>query len=138
MGIVAGIMTVLLLIAYPIVMIINGGKYCVVFEMDTIGVNHIQLQKQFKKQQTFAMITVLAGIIAGNIQATGAGLLAGSKQSLYSKFSSVKTIIVHRKRHVIYVNGNLVHNQIYAEKKDFDTVLNHIIKYAPKAKIIYK
>lgn len=137
-GMIAAIVTGLMLIAYPIVAIINGGKYCVVFKMDEQGVNHIQMQKQFKKSQVLAMIGVVAGALTGNIQATASGLLAGSKQSTYSQFKKVKKVQVRKKRHVIYVNEAMVHNQIYAEPEIFDQVTAYIIEHAKKAKITYK
>lgn len=134
----AGIVTGLMVIAYPIVAIANGGKYCVVFEMDSFGVKHIQMQKQYERSQVLSMLTVLAGVAGGNIQATASGLLAGSKQSSYSKFSKVKSVVVHAKRNVIYVNENLEHNQVYASREDFEAVLEHILGKCKKAKVTYK
>ncbi len=118
-GIVAGIVTVLMLLAYPLVAVMNGGKYCVLFEMDDTHVKHIQMQKQFQKSQLLSMVIILAGVLAGNVQTTAAGILAGSKQSSVSSFDKVKTITVNEKRHVIYVNEKLFHNQVYAEPADF-------------------
>ncbi|VDN49106.1 conserved protein of unknown function [Petrocella atlantisensis] len=136
--IVAVILTALMLLAYPLVAIMNGGRYCVVFEMNGMGVNHIQLDKQFKKSQVLAMISVLAGVMAGNPQTTGAGLLAGTKQSTYSTFSKVKTIVVNKRRHVIYLNQNLIHNQIYSEAQDFDMICEYICQHCKAAKVTYK
>ncbi len=128
-----GIVTALLIIAYPIVALLNGGAYQVVFEMDNKGVRHIQLEKQFKKNQVMAMITVLAGAAAGSPGTVGAGLLAGSKKSSYSEFKSVKKIIAKPKRHVIYVNESLEHNQVYANKEDFEQVKTYIIEHCKNA-----
>ena len=89
MAIVAGIVTGLMLLAYPFVAMINGGKYCVIFEMDDKSVKHIQMQKQFQKSQVLSMVVVLAGVMTGNIRATAAGMLAGSKQSSLSSFEKV-------------------------------------------------
>ncbi len=130
-----GIMLVLLLLAYPLIAILNGGKYCVVFEMDDDGVKHSQMDKQFHKNQVLAFLTVLAGFAAGSPQAAGAGLLAGTKQSTYSKFSKVKTIVARPRRHVIHVNESLVRNQIYASAGDYENVLEHIVSRCPKAKL---
>jgi hypothetical protein len=137
MGIVAGIVTVLMLFAYPFVAMLNGGKYCVLFEMDDNSVKHTQMQKQFQKSQLLSMIVILAGVMAGNVQATAAGVLAGSKQSSISSFEKVKTITVNEKRHVIYLNENSSHNQVYAEPADFSFVLSHILRCCKKAKVIY-
>ena len=127
-GMVVGIITALLMLAYPLVTIINGGKYCVVFEMDEKGIHHIQMQKQFKKSQTLAMIGAVVGTLAGSPSTIGGNLLAGSKQSLYTQFSKVKKIIVNKRRHVIYLNEALKHNQIYVSSEDFDYVHQFILK----------
>lgn len=137
MALVLVIVTGLMLLAYPLVSILNGGKYCVMFEMDDRSVKHIQMDKQFKKNQVLALIVSLAGAMAGNVQATAAGMLAGSKQSLTSDFGKVKSITVNEKRHVIYVNENLSRNQIYADPADFAFIKNTIISRCKKAKVTH-
>ncbi len=137
LGIVAGIVTGLMLLAYPLVAVLNGGKYCVLFEMDDQRVKHIQMQKQFKKNQLLSMIVSLAGVMAGNVQATAAGMLAGSKQSSLSSFEKVKSITVNERRHVIYVNEKLSRNQVYADTADFAFVSSAIISRCKKAKVTY-
>jgi hypothetical protein len=116
----------------------NVGRYCVIFEVDDKSVKHIQMQKQFKKSQVLSMIVSLAGVMTGNIQATAAGMLAGSKQSSLSSFAKVKSITVNEKRHVIYVNEKLSHNQVYADSADFAFVSNTIISRCKKAKVTHK
>lgn len=138
MSIVAGIITGLMLLAYPLVAILNGGKYCVIFEMDEKSVKHIQMQKQFEKNQVLSMLAVLAGVMTGNIQATAAGMLAGSKQSSLSSFEKVRSITVNEKRHVIYVNEKLSHNQVYADSDDFAFVCDYLIGRCKKAKVTYR
>lgn len=133
-----GIMTGLVMIAYPIVAVMNGGSYQVVFELNSEGINHIQMQKQFKKNQVLAFITVLAGAASGSPQVAGAGLLAGSKESSYSDFKHVKKIVVSAKRHVIYINESLQHNQVYVAKEDFDQVKAYIVDHCKEAKVIDK
>lgn len=137
-GIVVGIVTGLMLLAYPLVAILNGGLYCVMFEMDDKSVKHTQMQKQFKKSQLLSMVVILAGVVTGNIQATAAGILAGSKQSSISCFEKVQSITVNEKQHVIYVNENLTKNQVYADTVDFAFISNAIIGRCKKAKVTYK
>lgn len=131
-GITAGIVTGLMLLAYPVVAWMNGGKYCVIFEMDEAGVNHIQMARQFDRNRVLAMVTVLAGVAAGNVQTAGAGLLAGSRRSLYTDFRKVKRVVVNEARSVIYVNENLTRNQVYAEPADFAWIRDHILRRVPK------
>lgn len=137
-GLVAGIMTVLMLLAYLLIVALNGGQYCVLFEMDEKGVKHIQMQKQFKRNQILSMITVLAGIAAGNVQTTAAGVMAGTKRSTYSDFDKVKEVKINHKRNVIFLNENLTHNQVYANKEDFNFIADFIIKQCGKAKVTRK
>ena len=138
LGLVFAIVAGLLLLAYPLVALINGSKYCVVFEMDDYRVKHVQLQKQFKKSQVLSMLVVLVGALAKSPQTAGAGLLAGSKQSLLSNFDQVKTIVVWEKRNVIYLNENLTRNQVYADTADFACIRDHIISRCKKARVSYK
>ena len=138
LGITAGIVTVLLLLAYPMIALVNGGKYCVVFEMDDNGIRHIQMQKQYERNRVFAMVVALSGVMSGSVQTTAAGLLAGSKKSSTSNFHNVKSITVHKKRHTIYVNENFSYNQVYAEADNFPFVSEFIISRCKNAKVTYK
>lgn len=131
-GMLGIIMLVLLAVAYPLVAIMNGGKYCVAFEMDERGVKHIQMEKQFKKSQVLSMITMLAGALSNNPTVTGAGLLANAKKSSYSQFSKVKSVIPKHGRNVIYVNESFERNQIYVEKENFEAVYEYIIRHCKK------
>ena len=135
---VAVIITVLMLLAYLVVILVNGGQYCVLFEMDKNGVKHIQMHKQYKRNQVLSMITVLAGIATGNVQTTAAGVMAGTKQSIYSEFDKVKEVKIRQKRNVIFLNQNFSHNQVYANNEDFLYVSDFIIKQCRKAKVTRK
>ncbi len=137
-GLIGGIVTGLMLVAYLILILINGGKYCVIFEMNHKGIRHIQMQKQFEKSQVLVMIGIVAGALVGSPQAIGSNLLAGSKQSLYCSFNKVKKIVVVEKRHVLYINEDLNHNQVYASKEDMAFIKAYIISHSKKARVINK
>jgi hypothetical protein len=47
-------MTVISALGYLIYAAVMGGKYCVVFEMDEIGINHRQTENQAKRQGSSA------------------------------------------------------------------------------------
>lgn len=128
----------LLIIGYVLIALINGGTYQVVFEMNEYGIKHIQMQRQFKKNQILALLTILAGAAAGNPQAAGAGLLAGSKQSTYSNFSKVKKIRIKSSSHVIYMSEWMSYNQIYTTEEQFEFIKDYIINRCPKAVVIGK
>jgi hypothetical protein len=137
-GGVAGVLTGLLLLAYPLVALVHGGKYCVVFEMNDTGVRHIQMRRQFKKSQVLAVIVTLAGAASGSLQTAGAGMLAGSHQSLHSRFEKVKSIVVNEKRQVLYVDEALSRNQVYAEPDAFAFVCDFVITRCKNAKVTYR
>ena len=131
-------MLLLCLIGYVVYAIVMGGKYCVMFEMDDKGVRHTQMEKQVKKAEVLSLLTVLAGAAAKNPTAVGAGLMSSAKTTMYSEFSKVKNVKVYRRRGVIKVNSTFEKNQVYAEKADFDFVLDFITSHAKKADIILK
>ena len=122
---------VLTLLGYLLVAAMYGGKYCVLFEMDENGVSHAQLPKQFKKAQVMGFIAALA---SGNPTTAGAGILAASRNSLYTSFDGVRSIKPIPRQHVIKVNAPLSKNQIYAEGKDFQFILDFIRSHCPKAR----
>ena len=121
-------------ISYYLYALIQGGRYCVLFEMDEQGVKHTQLARQFKRAQVVAALTTLAGAASGNPTVMGSGILAGSRASLYSTFASVKKITAVKARHVIYLDARLNHNQIYVEDADFDEVYDFIAERCVNAK----
>lgn len=125
-GIVAAVVTGLMLLAYPLVAILNGGRYCVIFEMDGVGIRHIQMRSQFRRSQVLAALTVLAGAMSGSVQAAGAGVLAGARRSMYTAFSDVRSVRAIENRHVIHLASKLARNQVYADPADFAFVLQHI------------
>ena len=116
----------LCLVGYLVYAMIMGGKYCVLFEMNEHGVNHIQMKPQVKKAEAIGLLTVLVGLAAGRPGVVGTGLLAGARTSMYSSFDAVKSVEAFPGRNLIKVNELLFKNQVYAEKEDFDFVLGFI------------
>lgn len=131
---ILGGICVLAVISYLIVAAMNGGKYCVLFEMDNAGLKHIQLPRQFKKAQVAGWIAMLAGVLSGNPVTTGAGILAAARNSLYSDFSRVRNIKPDPAHNIIKVNAPTSKNQVYVSDQDFQFVLDFIRSHCPKAK----
>ncbi len=137
-SIVIPIMLALLALSYPIVAITNGGKYCVLFEMDHIGVKHNQLDKNINRNQAINILGIAAGIVSGNPTLAGAGVLSYFKKSSYSEFSKVKKIVANKRRGVIYLNETLERNHVYVSKENFDTVLDYIIARCNRAVVVHR
>lgn len=125
-------------ISYAIYSWINGGVYCVMFEMDEEGVTHTQMPKQFTKAQGLAKILTIVGAAKGNIGAVGQGMLIKGHQSLSSSWNSVKNIKINKNLNTIKVNELLSKNQVYAEDADFDFVADFIKKHVNKKCKIYE
>lgn len=125
---------VLIGLAYLMVAGMYGGKYCALFEMNETEVRHIQLPKQYKKAQVAGWIAVLAGVVAGNPTAVGAGVLSASRSTLTTKFSNVRRIKADPRRNLIKVNGTLKANQVYADDAQFQFVLDFLRAHCPNAR----
>lgn len=119
---------------YLIYAIINGGRYCVLFEMDDKGIKHMHLRKQFKKAQVVGMLGALVGATTGNLSVAGAGLLASSRYSIYTAFSDIQYIKPQKHFNTIKFGSLLDNNQIYAEKDDFDSVLTFMYQHCSQVK----
>ena len=130
--ILAGIL-VLGIIAYLLYAAVMGGKYCVLFEMDERGIKHTQLPKQFNKTKALSTMTVLLGLASGKPGVVGSGLLAGSKQSMFSEWSKVKSVICYSKRNTIKLNSPFNKNQVYASPNDFEFVKHFIEEHCVNA-----
>ncbi len=125
-GIAFGTLTLVTLLGYMIYAAIMGGKYIVEFEMDEIGISHIQNPKQAEKAKKISALTAAAGVAAKRPSAAAAGVNSSLKTVSYTDFSKVKRIKIRRKLCLIKLNEVLERNQIYTEKEDFDFVKNYI------------
>ena len=126
-------MTALVLISYFIYAAYMGFKYCVMFEMDEKGIRHIQMPSQVKKAQALSDLTILAGAASGRISTVAAGMAARKTES-YSQFDKVRRVKAYPMYSTLKVNETLEHNQIYAEKADFEFVKDFIISHCPNLK----
>ena len=126
--IIPGILFGLSIIAYLIVALIYGWKYIVLFEMDDNGVEHIQMQKQFKKAEGLTWLVAMAGLAAGSFTTAGAGMLAGSKNVSRTNFADVKKVKRKSRFHCIMLNEIIERNQLYVDDADIEFVWNFVRK----------
>ncbi len=119
-------------LSYCIYAAIQGGKYCVVFEMDKKGVTHTQVAKQFQKAQVLAALTTLAGAAKGSLSLMGTGILAGSHSSMKTDFRYVSRVKARRRRNVIYLKQGFSWNQVYVQTDDFESVLDFVLSHIPE------
>ena len=124
-GIMIGVFFVLTIIGVLITAAILG-KYVVLFEMDEMGVTHIQMPRQVKKAEVIGLITALVGAMAKSPTTIGAGMLATAKTKSTSEFVNVRRVKARRRFNLIKVNQLFDKNQVYVADEDFDFVYNFI------------
>ena len=129
-GIVAGILLALFVIACPLFILLKGGRYAALFEMDASEVRHIEMPASTDRTALLTWVGVLAGAAARNPTAMGASLLGGARREMTTRFSDVRTVIVDERRHVIrLVARDMTRNLLYTPPEDFarirDAVLEH-------------
>lgn len=132
-GIALGVMTAITILACLIYAAIMG-KYSVEFEMDENGVTHTQNPTQAKKAKKLAAATMIAGAAAGRPSVVMAGRMSAMKTVSYSDFSRVRKVKANKLFSTIKVNERFEHNQVYAEKEDFEFVKNYIIDHCTNLK----
>ncbi len=125
---------VLVLVGYLVYAAMQGGTYCVLFEMNEDGITHRQFDKQVKKAQVVALINVLAGMARGNATQVGIGLTS-AKSELSSSFANVRSVKGSRLWGVIKVNEPLAKNQVYVDRDDYDFALRFIAEHCPNATV---
>ncbi len=135
MLILLGVLLVLALIAYLIVAKSFGWRYMVLFIMDEEGLENRIMKQEFQKAQAMGWLTAVVGLAAGSLSTAGAGMLSATRDRSFSVFTAVRKVKAVRRRNVIYVNHLFQHNQVYAEKEDFDFIFRWIAEHCPNAKI---
>ena len=120
-------------VSYLIYAAIMGGKYCVVFEMDEVGINHRQTDNQAKKAKKLGSLTAAAGAASGSFSTMGVGINA-TRTELYSEFAKVKRVKCIPKRNTIKLNGAFNHNQVYAVEEDLEFVESFILSHCENLK----
>ena len=133
MGIVLLGMTALTALGYLLYAAVMGGKYVVEFEMDERGVNHRQVAWQAARARKIGRAAMMAGASSGRMSTSGAGW-AAQRTEMYSEFEKVKKVRFYPRRHLIKITAGIEHNQVYAEKEDFDLVKDFIITHCPNLK----
>ncbi|MCR5092444.1 MAG: zinc-ribbon domain-containing protein [Lachnospiraceae bacterium] len=134
-GVVLAIFVPLTLISYAIYALCNGGKYCVLFEMNEKKIAHIQAPKQFKKARKAALLEFVLGAASGNPTLMGQSAVVGNTQASVSTYTSVTRMKIKKNRNTIHLSQGLFKNQIYAEDADFDFVESFIRSHCEKARI---
>lgn len=123
-------LAVLITFSYYLYALAMGGRYSVLFRMDEKGVSHTQLPRQFKRAQTLGVLAAAAGLLTGNFDAAGAGMLSASRSTMVTHFRKVNAIKPKPRQQTIKLRSGLMHNQVYTAPEDFGYVLGFIREHA--------
>ncbi len=129
-AIVAGTLLALFVIAYPLFILLKGGRYAALFEMDASEVRHIEMPASTDRTALLTWVGVLAGAAARNPTAMGASLLGGARREMTTRFADVRKVIVDERRHVIrLVARDMTRNLLYTPPEDFARIRDAVLEY---------
>ncbi len=133
-AIVAGILLGLFIIAWPLYILVSGGRYSILFEMDDKGIDHVQMPARgVNRTDLLARAGFMAGLASGNPSAAGASLLALSRKRMHTSFGSVRKVIIYQRRHVIkLIARDMTRNLVYAQAEDFELIRDLVLERCPK------
>ena len=100
----------LFLLTYLFILAVWGGKYDVGFELNKVGIHNFTLKNQTKKNFFINAATVVLGLFSGKPAASGAGMLAQSRQSVMVKWSSIKKVKFIPKNHTVMIRAGFTEN----------------------------
>ena len=128
-GIVVGVLIGIFLIAYPLFILVKGGRYAILFEMDAKGVRHIEMPSTVDRSELLAWVGVVAGLAARNPTVMGSNPLALSRKEMYTRFKDVrKVVVLGRKRVIKLISRDMTRDLIYAGADDFASIEAFVLR----------
>ncbi|MEA5038361.1 MAG: hypothetical protein VB086_00830 [Clostridiaceae bacterium] len=89
---ILGILAVLLALTWLLFWVANRGKYDMEFVLDGNGALCRTQAMQAKRNRMLNLLTVFLGLFSGSLSATGAGMLAQSRQEVFIRWDRVKKV----------------------------------------------
>lgn len=99
------LLAALFLLTFLLIVIVYGGRYAPGFIVDETGIVNYTQAQHAKRNKVINGITVALGLFSGNLTASGAGMIAQSRQVARLKWGSVRNVKYDPKRHTILVQG---------------------------------
>lgn len=132
-GITAGVLLALFVVAYPIFVLVKGGRYTVLFEMDATHLRHIEVPRSADRSALLAWVGVLAGVAARNPAVAGGNVLALARRDLTTRFADVRKVVVEpRRRALRLVARDMTRNVVYAHPEDFERIRDEVLARCPR------
>jgi hypothetical protein len=123
-----GVIAALFILTYLLILVLYGGKYDVGFVIDSQGILCYTQSHQAKTNRIVNGLTVVLGLLSSKPAAAGAGMLAGTKQSIFLKWNNIKKVKYSPKQHVIMLRSSLTESiALFCTEENYHTV-EEIIK----------
>jgi len=127
-AIAAGVLLALFVVAYPIFVLVKGGRYSVAFEMDATHLRHVEMPRSADRSALLAWVGVLAGLAARDATAMGGNVLALARKEMVTRFTDVRKVVIEPRRHVVrLVARDMTRNVVYTHPEDFERVRDAIL-----------
>jgi hypothetical protein len=105
-----GLIVALLVLTYLFIMLFHGGKYDAGFVLDDKGVLCYTQRRQAVKNSIVNGLVVVFGLLSGKPAVAGAGILAGTKNRVFLKWSKVSHVKYDHSQQVVMLRGGLTEN----------------------------
>lgn len=116
-----GLIAALLLFTWIFVMAVYGGKYEAEFILDEEGVFCRTQAKQAQKSRIVNGLAVVLGLLTGKPAVAGAGLLAGSRQSVYLRWNKITKVSSKPRSRTILLRGGFTESiGLFCTKENYD------------------
>lgn len=132
-GLVLCIMLTLLMIGILVLWVLTLGGPEAEFSISSKGIGY----EAGKRSKTINSGIVAAGILAGSLNTTGAGMIAKSQEALFIGWNDVGSVKFHRRQRVIYVRPKMLVGPIalYCTPDNFSRAEIMVREYVPAHKI---
>lgn len=133
------VLIIITLIGTVLIILAIGNNYPTRYELNSKGATFITLAKRRKKNNFIALLLILLAGSKGNISAMGTGVLAASRQDMYTNWKKVKKVVYHKKRKSIsLISSDMTKNILFCNEENINEVFNAVRLYCRNAKIIEK
>jgi hypothetical protein len=123
-----GMIAALFILTYLLILVLYGGKYDVGFVIDNKGILCTTLPRQARTNRIINGLTVALGVLSGKPTVAGAGILAGTTQSVFLNWNAVKKVKYDPQQHVITLRGGVTESMaVFSTEENYDMVKAIII-----------
>ncbi len=128
-AITAGVLLALFVVAYPIFVLVKGGRHSVAFEMDATHLRHVEMPRSTDRSALLAWVGVLAGMAARDATAVSGNVLALARREMTTRFADVRKVVIEPRRHVLrLVARDMTRNVVYTHPEDFERLRDAILE----------